>query len=254
MGHPLWHTFVWDAHIVHIGISVFCNVLTGYHRPMKMADTLVSSLNTDKAVAEAATAYQSGRPGQGNGRDDLVGAINQMFAEFELAYHNQFHKAYPSEGNVGLAKKYWFSQLQDFSAELLLRAARSIVRSESYLPTLSTMIRTCEQADVLFGLPSPRTAYVEACCAPEPKAKYAWSHPAVYFAALATGWFELASEPESHILPRFEYHYRKLCQRVAKGEDLKLPVQEALPEKVVQALAPEEQRQRLQSLRAQLDL
>jgi len=31
---------------------------------------------------------------------DLVAAINQGFAEFELAYHNQFHKAFAAEGSL----------------------------------------------------------------------------------------------------------------------------------------------------------
>ena len=37
---------------------------------------------------------------------DRVDAINNVFAEFEFAYHNQFHKAFSDHESLTIAKKY----------------------------------------------------------------------------------------------------------------------------------------------------
>ncbi|ALO46589.1 hypothetical protein PS2015_1945 [Pseudohongiella spirulinae] len=71
----------------------------------------------------------------------------------------------------------------------------------------------------------------------------------MYQAGVATGWFELASRPTDEIYPRFEYHYEQLCKRVMAGEDITLPVPDALPEKVNVRLTREQQQARMQSLK-----
>lgn len=187
-------------------------------------------------------------------RRDHVDAINQIFAEFELAYHNQFHKAFAQEGSLNLSKKYWLNCLGDFLPEVILRAARNVVRSQEYLPTIAAMVAACENALPLFGLPPAHAAYVEACCAAEPKLQQSWSHPAVYLAGRETGWFALATETRSTIFPVFEYNYHQLCQRVLKGENLELSVPVALPESIPAPLSPEENRKKLQELRKKLDI
>jgi len=185
---------------------------------------------------------------------DHVDAINQLFAEFELAYHNQFHKAYAQEGSLKLAKKYWLNCLADFMPEVIVRAARQVVKSQEYLPTVASMINACENSLPLFGLPAPHAAYVEACCAPEPKHSHAWSHPAVYLAAKRTGWFALATETQSAIFPVFEYNYHLLCQQVLRGEQLEIGIAAALPETVSSPLSPEENKARMKALREKFSL
>ena len=135
---------------------------------------------TRRDNASGAGAGAAGHGAQGSG-PDLIDAINQVFAEFELAYHNQYHKAYADQDRLVLAKKYWLQCLSDFHPMQLVAAARRLVKSQDYLPTISAMIRMCEQTSDLFGLPSERDAYTEACRAPAPKALHKWSHPAVYF-------------------------------------------------------------------------
>ncbi len=188
------------------------------------------------------------------GDRDHVDAINQIFAEFELAYHNQFHKAYAQEGSLKLAKKYWLSCLAEFMPEVIVRAARQVVKSQEYLPTVASMVNACENALPLFGLPAPQNAYVEACCAPEPKHSYAWSHPAVYLAGKHTGWFALATETQSAIFPVFEYNYHLLCQQVLRGEKLDISMPVALPETVSSPLSPEENKARMKALREKFSL
>ena len=220
---------------------------------MKTLDKLLNQvMPTAPAVREATPQAQ---PAQTAGaRRDHIDAINQVFAEFELASHTQFHKAFAQQGSLNLAKKYWLSQLADFSPQVILRAARQLVHSQGFLPTLAAMVGACENALPLFGLPPVRAAYVEACCAPEPKAAQAWSHPAVYLAGRATGWFRLASEAETVVLPLFDYHYQQLCGRVIRGEQLDTPLPPALPETLSRPLSAEENQARMRALRKQLGL
>lgn len=189
----------------------------------------------------------------GSGREpDLIDAINQIFAEFELAYHNQYYKAYRDPDHLVVVKKYWLECLRDFRPQHLVAAARRLVRSQEYLPTISAVIRACESGHDLFGLPSVREAYVEACRAPAPKSAYQWSHLAVYHAGKATDWFLLASEPEDKVFPLFSYYYRQFCDRVMRGEALEEPVAPALSEKLSRPLSYEEREQELRELRSRL--
>ncbi|HAJ76204.1 MAG TPA: hypothetical protein DCM64_07085, partial [Gammaproteobacteria bacterium] len=126
---------------------------------------------------------------------DRVDAINQVFAEFEFAYHNQFHKAFADAESLAIAKKYWLSSLENYSPAQIVQAAKTVIRSQGYLPSIAIILRACEQGTDLFGLPSIRQAYLEACGAASPKREQHWSHEAVYLAGKATGWYLLANEP-----------------------------------------------------------
>jgi hypothetical protein len=222
---------------------------------MKHVDQSLSAIvPTQQAGKRQVHSAESTAPGSAGGGRDHVDAINQVFAELALAYHNQFHKAYAQDGALALAKKYWLGVLGEFEPELILRAVRQVVRRSEYLPTLAAIVQACENAYDLFGLPAPQAAYIEACCAAEPKSQQRWSHPAVYLAGEHTGWFALASETQAQIFPLFEYNYRQLCHRVMTGEQLQLPIQRALPETVAAPLSPEENLQRLAALRQRFDL
>lgn len=192
--------------------------------------------------------------GQQQRGPDLIDAINQIFAEFELAYHNQYYKAYGNPDHLVLVKKYWLECLRDFKPQHLVAAARRLVKSQEYLPTISALIRACESGHDLFGLPSVREAYVEACRAPAPKSVFAWSHPAVYHAGKSTDWYLLATEPEDKVFPLFSYYYRQFCDRVMHGESLEEPVPPALSEKLSKPLSYEEREREMQDLRNKLGL
>jgi hypothetical protein len=208
--------------------------------------------NNAKPSQDSARAQAKPAPGHHAEGPDLVDAINQLFAEFELAYHNQYHKAYGDPDRLVLAKKYWLECLSDFHPQLLVAAGRRLVKTQDYLPTISAIIRACEQAYTLYGLPSEREAYTEACRAPAPKQSYRWSHAAVYLAGKQTDWFMLACESEEKAFPVFAYYYRQLCQRVLKGEDLDIPVPAALQENPSRPLSHAEREKRLLALRHKL--
>jgi Replication protein P len=219
----------------------------GTKKMMHESESLLEQ--TDSALHSARKNSAS----SGSNRDH-VDVINQIFAEFELAYHNQFHKAYAQEGSLNLAKKYWLNCLSEFIPEVILRAARQVVKSQEYLPTVSSMIKACENTLPLFGLPTPQAAYIEACCALEPKHANNWSHPAVYLAAKATSWFALANETQATIFPAFEYNYHLLCQQVMRGEVLAINLPVALPATIAAPLSAAENKARMKKFRAKYGL
>jgi hypothetical protein len=176
-------------------------------------------------------------------------AIDQIFAEFELVYHNQYNKAYANQEKLHYAKKLWFSHLSDYSAETLLKAANQVIRESEFLPTVRSLLKHCETSLQALGLPTVRQAYIEACQAPSPKTGYDWSHPAVYWAGHDSDWFYLASHTERQALPVFEGHYRRYCRLVQHGESLSAPTPPALAPPATKPLELEEQREKLAQLR-----
>lgn len=185
---------------------------------------------------------------------DHVDAINQVFAEFEFAYHNQFHKAFQSHESLVIAKKYWLSSLETYSPRQIVLAGKRVIGTQDYLPSIAAFIRACEQGQDLFGLPSTHEAYIEACSATSPKIDFQWSHEAVYLAGKAAGWFLLANESEASAFPIFRYHYEILCRRVVKGETLEVKTPVAIPAKTQTKLTPNETKQRIAKLKQELGL
>src|SRR5690606_33899130 len=137
-------------------------------KPMKTLDKVIPGVlkQAGPRRTDPAPAKTQNESAQSYSQRDHVDAINQLFTEFELAYHNQFHKAYAQEGSLNLAKKYWLTCLADFPPEVILRAARQVVKTQEFLPTVAALMNACENALPLFGLPPAHAAYVEACCAP----------------------------------------------------------------------------------------
>lgn len=179
-------------------------------------------------------------------------AIDQMFAEFALVYHNQYQKAFSDKEKLMLAKRLWLSHLAAYTPEQILAAARRATHESEYLPTVRGVLKYLESG--VNGLPDVRDAFREACLAPSPKVEQQWSHPAVYLAGAASDWFFLASQPEKISLPVFEKHYRVLCERVAQGEKLKMPDLPALPETIHQPMTTEERKAAMKAVRDSVGL
>ncbi len=195
---------------------------------------------TGVSPIEAGPSDSRGRPDSAAGGQDHVDAVTRLFEEFALAYHNQYRKAFPNRSTLDRAKKYWLGHLKSFSPNQIVRAGAELVSSSEFMPSLADMVNTCRRDTALFGLPSIRSAYHEACLKPSPKAGQNWSHEAVYLAGRATGWQLLAGEAESVSFPQFEYHYRHFCRQVVEGAELAEERPTPLPRQVRTELSPEE--------------
>lgn len=154
-----------------------------------------------------------------------------------------------------MAKKLWARLLIEYPAEVIMAGAEQCVKKQKYLPNVHDVIEECESSSAnLFGMPNVRSAYVEACRAPSPKAEYNWTHLAVYYAGRASDWFLLANEPEQIAFPVFERNYQLLMAKVKNGESLEIELPKALPEETTVPLEKKLQLERLKAMRADLDL
>lgn len=211
----------------------------------QVGDKIINSRHSSQHQSDGPAKLSSAQ------KQVLTNAINQLFAEMELTYHNQFHKAFPNEEKLTYAKKLWFDYLKEFSPQRILLACRKATRESDFLPTVHSIIKHCESSTDELGLPDSHSAYIEACQAPSPKADYAWSHPAVYWAGKASDWFFLASNIESKAFPIFKRNYDIICERVKNGDQLEPPVPLALPETSSPTLTKQQRQAELQKIREQ---
>ena len=163
-------------------------------------------------------AGQTKAPGN---RNDLIDAINQVFALFRVNFHNQYYKAFPDDSVLNQVKKLWFESLKPYDAATVLEATKKIIEQTEYLPTLHQMLNRCAQAET--NAPGAHQAYVEACRAASPKAAQTWSHPAVYEAGKLSDWFFLSTTPEQFAFPVFKNHYEDLLSRIKNGAVFEQP-------------------------------
>lgn len=183
-----------------------------------------------------------------------VDAINQVFTELELAYHNQFRRAFPDAAQLAMAKQLWMHALCDLSPARLRAGVRRAIQQSEFLPSVHSLREFCDPQPHELGLPDTHAAYVEACRAPTPKRDAKWSHPIVYRAGVESDWFFLANNPESVTLPVFKRNYELLIARLLDGENLDVPIPKALPEEISTPLSREENQRRLKVLRDELNI
>lgn len=183
-----------------------------------------------------------------------VDAINQIFTELELAYHNQFRRAFPDAAQLGMAKQLWLHALCDFSPLRLRAGVRRAIQNSEFLPSVYALRDFCDPDPRELGLPDAHAAYIEACRAPSPKRDARWSHPIVYRAGVESDWYFLANNPESVALPVFKRNYELLIARLLDGENLDVPIPKALPEEISAPLPRDENKRRLKKLRNELGI
>ncbi len=185
--------------------------------------------------------------------EERVNTINQVFAILRRNYHNQFYKAFPTDQDASVAKRLWHDSLSRFNSETMLKAAKSIIETSEFLPTLATMIKHCEK-HLNPDLPDVHSAYIEACRAPSPKVNYRWSHPAVFHAGQKSDWYFLQNNNESMAFPVFKKHYDEICQQMLQGVHFEAPKKLALPEKPQAKLDKASNLEHLKSLKEKLDI
>ena len=198
---------------------------------MANSKDLIQKVASEIAASSTHSPTAAGRPKATPANPQLIDAINQTFALFQVNYHNQYYSAFGnSTKSENLAKKLWLNKLESFAAETICAAAEKVIVESDYLPTLHKMLNACRDVGMPKGLPSPRKAYQEVCNKPSPKAEQKWSHPAVYIAGRECGWYFLANTIESKAFAPFTEIYQQYCERVLAGEEFVVEKPEALPE------------------------
>ena len=153
-----------------------------------------------------------------------VELINLIFAELEITFHNQFHKAFPDEETLTLAKQLWLAKLEKYQNEIVFRAIDKIIETSKYLPSLSAVLNQIKELKLLEqNIPSPNVAYIEASSLGETNPlDFNWSHPFVYHAGANVGWYRLKTESEFDIKKEFLEAYEKVLEESEFKESLLL--------------------------------
>ena len=180
-----------------------------------------------------------------------VELINLIFAELEITFHNQFHKAFPDEETLTLAKQLWLAKLEKYQNEIVFRAIDKIIETSKYLPSLSLVLNQIKELKLREqNIPSSNAAYIEASSLGETSPMdFNWSHPFIYHAGAKVGWYRLKTESEFDIKKEFLSVYEKILEESEFKESLLLlPVnnEEMTDEK---PLSSEKQKARLEDIK-----
>ena len=153
-----------------------------------------------------------------------VELINLIFAELEITFHNQFHKAFPDEETLTLAKQLWLAKLEKYQNEIVFRAIDKIIETSKYLPSLSAVLNQIKELRLLEeNIPSSNTAYIEASSLGETNPlDFNWSHPFVYHAGVKVGWYRLKTESEFDIKKEYIDAYEEILEESEQKESLLL--------------------------------
>ena len=166
-------------------------------------------------------------PGQKNlnsrNLQDFIEAIDALFLKLELAYHYQFYKVFGSDEKLNEGKKLWATSLKSYDIEIINKASEEIIQSQPYLPTLTDIVRICNEFLKNTSLPSADEAFVEARKSFSPRKEYNWTHPIVYFAGKKTGWNLLNEKDGKDIFYEFKRNYEELIKKVGNGIVFKVP-------------------------------
>jgi len=166
-------------------------------------------------------------PGQKNLSSDIlqeyIESIDALFLKLELAYHYQFYKVFGTDDKLNEGKKIWANSLKKYEVAIINEASEEIIHTQPYFPTLTDIVKLCEQLKKSTSLPSADEAFIEARKSFSPRKKYNWSHPIIYLAGKKTGWNFLNEKDGRDIFYDFKKNYEHLVKAVNNGKEFSIP-------------------------------
>ena len=155
-------------------------------------------------------------------KEEFINAIDALFLKLELAYHYQFYKVFGTDEKLKEGKKLWAFSLKNKTPEIMLKAVESVISSQSYLPTLTDLIKACNEIDEIDGLPSAEEAYIEARKSYQPRKEFNWSNPIVYYAGKKIGWSNLNEKESKENFNNFRKVFNSLKIEALNGKKFKI--------------------------------
>ena len=155
-------------------------------------------------------------------KEDLIKSVDSLFLKLELAYHYQFYKVFVTDDKLKEGIKLWAVSLKHISSEIILEAIENVISSQSYLPTLTDLLKACNDINRKDGFPSLEEAYLEARRSYQPRRDFNWTHPIVYFAGKKTGWNILDEKDSNQSLQVFRKNYMYLKMKAQNGTEFKI--------------------------------
>ena len=175
-------------------------------------------------------------------KKEFVQTIDDLFLKLELSYHYQFYKVFGTDEKLKEGKKLWAQSLKDFSSITIKKAINEVISTQSYLPTLTDLIKASIDIQNDDGFPSAEEAFIEARKSYSPRSNFNWSHPIVYFAGKKTGWNILDEKDNKEAFISFVKIYSKFKKEVSNGveftivksskEEVKQPLNKKLLEEL----------------------
>ena len=84
---------------------------------MASSKDLIQKVASGIAASSTRSPTAAGRPEETPADPQLIDAINQVFALFQVNYHNQYYSAFGNSTNSeNMAKKLWLGKLKSFPA------------------------------------------------------------------------------------------------------------------------------------------
>lgn len=124
----------------------------------------------------------------------------------------------------------WLKGLAGVSVQQIANGLQSVIDTftDGWPPSLPEFREICLKSNpALFGLPDVRDAYLEAARNSHRPTSTDWSHPIIYLAGRATGWFEIRNASPGAELT-FARNFEVLANRAARGENLDAEIPLAL--------------------------
>ena len=151
-------------------------------------------------------------------KEDLIKSIDSLFLKLELAYHYQFYKVFGTDEKLKEGKKLWAVSLKNVSSEIILEAVENVIASQSFLPTLTDLLKACDDIDKKDGFPSVEEAYIEVRRSYQPRKEFNWSHPIVYYSGKKIGWNLLNERDSKETFQLFRKTFFSLKRQAQEGK------------------------------------
>ena len=200
-------------------------ILVAKTQTMKKVKNILNQENIQKTFQQEEKTPR-GPQKLSSSKKEFIASIDKLFLKLELAYHYQFYKVFGTDERLNEGKKLWAMSLKGFSLDTLGQAIEDVIGSQSYLPTLTDIVKACSEINDKDGFPSIEEAYIEARKSYSPRNEYPWSHPIVYFSGKKLGWNTLDEKDSKELFFAFKRIFLRMKERAIEGYEFKIPKQD----------------------------
>ena len=200
-------------------------ILVAKTQTMKKVKNILNQENIQKTFQQEEKTPR-GPQKLNSSKKEFIASIDNLFLKLELAYHYQFYKVFGTDERLNEGKKLWAMSLKGFSLDTLGQAIEDVIGSQSYLPTLTDIVKACSEIKDKDGFPSIEEAYIEARKSYSPRNEYPWSHPIVYFSGKKLGWNTLDEKDSKELFFAFKRIFLRMKERAIEGYEFKIPKQD----------------------------
>lgn len=193
---------------------------------MKKVKNILNQESTQRTFHQEKVTHP-GHQKLNSNKKEFIDSIDNLFLKLELAYHYQFYKVFGTDERLSEGKKLWAVSLKSFSLETIAQAIENVIGSQSYLPTLTDIVKACSEINSYDGFPSVEEAYIEARKSFSPRQQYPWSHPIVYFTGKKIGWNLLDERDSKELFHSFKKIFNRYKKNAVDGVEFKIePIKE----------------------------